>query len=108
MTEIDMRIETLVKSDDGNTYRIPTIDHEGGLWLAPALLGTQYPKMLKPNRIIRIDRLPHMDLSRHPDDKSLRLLALNDPIPKAVLDGLPLQQGQRYDVVEAPELFVRR
>jgi hypothetical protein len=103
-----MPIKTFVKSDDEKGYWVPTIEHENGLWLVPEWIETPYPKMPKPTRIIRMDTLGHMDLGHHSGDKSLRLLALNDPIPKAVLDGLPLQQGQRYDVVEAPQLFVRR
>jgi hypothetical protein len=103
-----MPIETFVKSDDGNTYRVPTIEHEGGLWLVPEWIGTPYPKMPAPKRIIRMDSLAHMDMGLHPHNRSLHLYSLNDQIPKAVLDGLPSPQAHLFDVVEAPNLFVRR
>jgi hypothetical protein len=55
-----------------------------------------------------MDRLAHKRLGHHPDDKSLELYALDDPIPKAVLDGTnPSQQGQQLVVVEAPDLMIR-
>jgi hypothetical protein len=103
-----MLIRTYVKSDDGNTYLIDTIEHDGGLWLVPKWLDTPYPKMRRPARMIRMDSLAH---TNHGDIlyNGSRILQLNDPIPKAVLDGAsPSQSDPLLDVVEAPELMIRR
>ena len=48
--------KTYVTSDDGYTYLIDTIEHEGYLWLVPAWLDAPYQQMRKPARIIRLDK----------------------------------------------------
>jgi hypothetical protein len=103
-----MVIQTIVKSDDGQTYQIDTIEHEGGLWLVPMWLATPYPHMRKPVRIILTDKLAHKDLGRVPGT-DLHLFSLDDLIPKAVLDGIVQSQStEPFDVVEGPELMIRR
>jgi|ERR1039458_3458979 hypothetical protein len=100
---------TYVKSDDGNTYLIDTIKYEGGLWLVPKWLETSSPTVQKAARIIRMDRLAHKNLGQNFLGTGHQIFALDDPIPKAVLDGAsPSQSEPPLDVVEAPELNIRR
>jgi hypothetical protein len=100
------RIVAWVKTEDG-TYSVDIIQYEGGLWLVPSWLDTPYPKMRKPARLIRLDALAHKDLGFLMPDH--RRLVLDDPIPKSVLFG-PYQslQEPRYEVVEEPDLMIRR
>jgi len=102
-----MILKTLVACDDGNTYTVDTIKHDGGLWLVPKWRGSPYPKMRRPVRIIRIDGLPRMDLGK-PLGTDYYLYKLDDPLPKAVLDGASASTPRRQlVVVEAPELDIR-
>jgi hypothetical protein len=84
------------------------IPFQGGIWFAPEWIDGPYPNTQKPVRLIRMDALPHKVLGDLLDDGHRRY-SLDGPIPKAVLAGATsLQSGQRYEVVENPELFVRR
>jgi len=103
-----MTIKTYVKSDDGNTYSIDTIEFEGGLWLVPRWFVTPYPQMYKPARMIRMDTLTH-NLVGEDLVPGVTVYAIDDPIPKSVLDGTsPSPPGQRFVVLMAPELMIRR
>jgi hypothetical protein len=107
-SELKMKTRTYVSSDDGNTYAIDTVEHEGGLWLVPAWLSTPYPHMQRPARLIRMDSLPHRHLGEDFLGSGLSMYALDGPIPKAVLFGSPKQSTPQFDVLEAPDLLIRR
>ena len=100
---------TYVTCDDGNTYLIDTIEHEGALWLVPKWSATTFPSMYRPERIIR---LPKERLQDHGPDflgSGIRARTLSGLVPKAVLDGESGSQSSwPPGVVEAPDLVVRR
>jgi hypothetical protein len=101
--------KTAVKSDDGKIYWIDTIEHEGGLWLVPKWLATTYPQMYKPARMIQMDTLAHNLVDYDFQRSGLKLYAIDDPIPKAVLDGaIQSSPGQRFVVLTELELLIRR
>jgi len=103
------RFKTYVASDDGQTYLCETIEHEGALWLVPEWLETPYPRMIRPARIIRLDKQHLRDLGPISEDRSVQFYKLDDPIPKAVLDGrVQSTPNKRFDVREAPDIVVRK
>ena len=96
-----------VRSDDGHTYNMTVIEHDGGLWIVPEWIATPYPNMHKPARLIRMDTLPHQSLGQIQKEFADQY-QLDGPIPKAVLDGETTgTAGQQLDVLEAPDLLVR-
>jgi hypothetical protein len=97
---------TYVSCDDGETYLVDTIEHEDALWLVPKWFATKYPSMRQPMRIVRLPKDGLLDLGE-PPGTPLRLRKLDGLMPKAVLDGAS-KEGWPLDVVEAPELWVRR
>ena len=104
-----MPIKTYVRSDDGNTYLIDTIEHEGGLWLVPQWLETTFPNMQQPARIIRMDTLPHNHVGDYLFDTNHKTYSLDGLIPKAVLDGATSSLSKPpLEIVEAPEIAIRR
>lgn len=68
--------ENSVLNVDGMLY-------ENKLWLVPKWLDYPLEKMSKPERMIRFDVLPFDQLQ----ENSLHDFLLQEPIPKAVLDG---------------------
>jgi hypothetical protein len=109
MDDREMAFKTYVKCDDGETYLIDTIRHEGLLWLVPKWTGTINPNMQKTVRLIPIDSLARTDLGHDFLGTGHHVLKLDDPIPISVLDGTcPSQVAEHYGVVEKPELWIRR
>lgn len=100
-------IRTYVTYDDGQQVLIDTIEHEGDLWLVPEWLPTTFPKMHKPARIIRLPKEGLRDLGPDFLGSGIHAHKLDDPIPKAVVDGTS-QSGWPLGVQEAPELMIRR
>src|SRR5260370_41892779 len=84
-------IKTYVTSDDGNTYLIDTIEHEGSLWLVPKWLPTPYPQMQKPARIIQMLKHKLQNLGVE-SQTHLHLYRLDGPVSKAALDGATAPQ----------------
>lgn len=75
-----------------------TIQYEGKMWLVPEWLDIE---KTKPARIILLDVLPHQKTLFAVND-----FALNDPIPKAVLNGkIPSKIANKYIVVEKPHIY---
>jgi hypothetical protein len=105
MTQEIMR--TYVTYDTGEMKLIDTIEHEGSLWLVPYWLDTPYPKMRKPARMIRLPKEGLRDLGRRFLGSDIRAHKLDDPIPKAVVDGTS-QSAWPHGVLEAPDLMIRR
>ena len=68
--------ENSILNVDGMTY-------EKKLWLVPKWLHYPLEKMSKPERMIRFDNLPFDSI----DGNSLHDFLLQEPIPRAVLDG---------------------
>ena len=102
--------KTYVTSDDGYTYLIDTIEHEGYLWLVPAWLDAPYQQMRKPARLIRLDKHKLQNLGIEAQTHQ-HLYRLADQLPKAVLDGGEVHESKPDTplvVVEAPELMIRR
>ena len=105
----ELFLKTYVNCDDGQTYLIDTIRHDGALWLVPKWLATSAPGMQKPARLILMDGLAHRDLGRDFPGVGHHVLELYDPVPRAVLDGDSLSQSNaQLVVVEAPDLWIRR
>lgn len=102
------KIKTYINCDDGETYLIDTIEHEGALWLVPQWRDGPYPHMQRPERIIRMEKAALRDLGVLVD-KGPRIHRLADQVPKAVLSGpFPLPADSRFVAVEAPDLVIRR
>lgn len=89
---------TLVGSDDGNIYKIDTIEHEGALWLVPEWVAVIDPVGQEPARAIRLTGLDY-ERSPNPDADHF----LKTPIPKSILHerGQP-KEGDGFVVVDRP------
>ncbi|MGE0563898.1 MAG: hypothetical protein AB7O50_05225 [Pseudolabrys sp.] len=98
---------TYVICDDGNMYLIDTIEHEDGLWLVPKWNETPYPSMQKPARMIQLPKERVRDLGHDFLGSGIHARKLDDPMPKAVLDGTS-REDWPLDVQEAPDLLIRR
>jgi hypothetical protein len=80
---------------------VPTIEYQGGLWLAPLWIEDQETKQRWPARIIRMDTLPHAKLVP-PQPWDYQLL---DPIPRGVLDGtIAPSEARGFVVIDRPEI----
>lgn len=77
----DLKV-TLVGSDDGNIWKIDTIEHEGALWLVPRWVEVINPTGQEPARAIRLTGLD-FEASPTPDADYF----LKTPIPKDILHG---------------------
>jgi hypothetical protein len=75
----------------------------------PKWLATTYPQMYKPARMIQMDTLAHNLVDYDFQRSGLKLYAIDDPIPKAVLDGaIQSSPAQRFVVLTGLELLIRR
>ncbi len=87
----------------GKLFKMDTIEYEGKMWLVPEWIDMRTEGYSMPVRIVCLDTLRHQPSQT----KSLDFL-LNDPIPKAVLDGqIPPQSEADYLVLERPDIRVR-
>lgn len=68
---------------ENSILNVDGLRYEDNLWLVPKWLDYPLEKMSKPERMIRFDNLPHQELSGN----SAHDFLLQQPIPKAVLDG---------------------
>jgi hypothetical protein len=83
------------------------IQYQGKFWLVPEWLVSPDGQWRKPKRIISLENLEHQDL------RKLRLrpadLAINESIPKDVLDGkIAGHPHSKYVVVELPPFRIRK
>jgi hypothetical protein len=84
-------------------FEMDTIEHEGKKWLVPEWLEAPTLGWKKPARIICLDKLAYQ---KAPEGFGARFV-LNNPIPKAVLNGeIPIQLISLYLVIERPEIYV--
>lgn len=58
------------------------ISYEGKLWLVPQWIESKSEQISKPLRMVRFDNLPHIENPPSGHD-----YAVNQQVPKAVLDG---------------------
>lgn len=82
------------------------IEYEGKIWIVAEWLQTQDGQWRKPKRIICVTNLRHQDLR----DRKVRSadLAVNEPVPKGVLEGkIEGQTSSKYVVIERPAFRVR-
>jgi hypothetical protein len=104
-----MTIKTYVALDDGTTVLVETIEHEGDLWLVPKWIATSFPNMHKPARMIRMPKDRLQDLGHDFLASGIHAHKLDGQVSKVLLDvANPLQSDQPFDVLEAPELLIRR
>lgn len=68
---------------ENSVLNVDGMSYENKLWLVPKWLDYPLEKMSKPERMIRFDNLPFDQLEAN----SLHDFLLQEPIPKAVLDG---------------------
>jgi hypothetical protein len=92
--------KALVVTDDGSIFQSDVIEHEGSFWLVPEWLDVPGRGVTMPRRIVSMATVRYQ---RTPG--AHREFVVNDPIPKAVLDGrAPSQEASKYDVRELPEI----
>ncbi len=95
-------LKTLVGSDDSQLRTCDTIEHEGGLWLVPRWNVAPTEGWRKPARIIRMDTLPHQEMSEAWEQD----FSLQYPIPKAVLFcQTPPEEAHGFDVIDQPDIM---
>lgn len=82
-----------------------TIKFQGGFWLVPSWFEYPDKKLMRPERIIRLDKLPHQTLG---PNSPLGDFVLTAPIPESVLFGeISPEQARQYEVVFAPDIPVQ-
>jgi hypothetical protein len=95
--------KTMVGFDDGNVQTVDTIEHDAKLWLVPYWLDQRALRRTRPNRLIRLDLLPHRrSQSPHYD------FVLDTTMPTALFRAKPLQDVQEakgFEVLELPDLW---
>ena len=98
-------LKTLAPIEGTNRIdKIDTIEHEGKFWLVPQWLDIPAEGWTMPARIILLDTLRHQRL----EPGGLADFLLNDPLPKAVLEGHVLtEQAKQYVVVDKPPIRFR-
>jgi len=84
---------------DGIIHSCDTIEHGGRFWLVPDWLEFPAEKVMRPIRIVCFDMYPHQKMIGGQQCD----FVLNEPIPKAVLDGK--KEGE-YLIVENPDIAV--
>ena len=91
-------------ADGDEMWHCDVIEHEGSLWLVPEWLHHPTEGCMQPARIIRMTGQSYQE---NPAGSWLGDYLLNDPIPKAVLDGrIACGQGVAYAVVERPDIRI--
>ena len=101
--EVHMRIfKTLyfyLDAEPGHVFSCDTIELQGSMWLVPAWTVNFTTAMMRPERIICLDHLPHQKTSQnHPAH-----FVVNIPIPKCVFDGeIPPETSYKFEIVENP------
>lgn len=89
---------TVVGSDNGQVFRVDTIEHEGSLWLVPKWVEVLDPAGQEPARAIRLTGLPYQTAQIAGVD-----FYLQTPIPRGVLNGeTPPEQAIGFVVVDRP------
>lgn len=88
----------------GSIYKIDTIKHDGGVWLVPSWHEHVGKGYMTPERIVRLDTLPHQALGQ---GSKIGHYNLNDPIPYACLFGPLPSEGYDYpQVLSSPDIRI--
>jgi hypothetical protein len=84
---------------DGSIWQIDVIDYQGEPWLVPMWLQNKDEGWMKPARIIR------MRGHRYQEESEEFGYVLNEPLPKAVLEGRQ-PKGGSFEVIEQPDIRI--
>lgn len=91
-----------VQTDGGEGVTVDVILRGGHPFLVPMWLDSPDGRETKPARIIPLDGLRHQDQPQFQPR-----WVVNDPIPKAVLEGRASSaEAMRFRVIEAPEIVL--
>ena len=84
-------------------YEAFAIEHEGALWLVPAWRVSPNGKSMRPERMIRLDSVPHQRM----EDGGSPDIFVNVTIPMSVVTGqASLKEEGALEVVEDPDITV--
>ncbi len=94
--------KVMVGTDQGTILMVDAIEWQSKLWLVPMWLDNPALKVTSPNRIVRVDNLPHQKISREAFGHDY---LLNTPVPMALLDQkTPAQPISGFEYVELPDI----
>jgi hypothetical protein len=101
--------KALVIFEDGVMANCAAVKYQGTIWLVPKWLREPDGKSAKPERMIRLDQFRHQVFdppANGPDPLMLDTnFAVNDPLPRSLVDGALTQQLKtRYIVLEKPDI----
>ena len=84
-------------------YKVDAIEYEGAIWLVPHWIEFLDEGVMKPTRIVRLDRLVHQKASV----SGVEYL-VNEPLPKSLFETQkPGQLAAQFVVIEAPDITVQ-
>jgi hypothetical protein len=100
-----MQIKTAMvgNAEGGELWKCDVIEHEGDLWLVPTWLENKDEGWMTPARIVRLTGLQFQTTA---EGSWMGDYVLNEPIPKSLFEGRPPEQGEKYVVVERPDIRV--
>lgn len=88
--------------NDGSIYKVDAIEYEGAIWLVPHWIEFLHEGVMKPTRIVRLDRLVHQKVGVAGSE-----YIVNEPLPKSLFETRkPEQIPARYVVIESPDITV--
>jgi hypothetical protein len=93
-------------ADKPQLVRADTIRYDGKLWIVPKWLSFPAEKCSRPERIVRIDHLPHQETDRNEQDYPVDFI-LNVPIPTAAFRG-PVDEktAAEYEIHFSPDIKI--
>ena len=86
-------------SEPGHVFSCDTIELQGSMWLVPAWTVDFTTAIMRPERIICLDHLPHQRTSQSQPAHFI----VDIPIPKCVFEGkVPPETTHNFEIVENP------
>jgi hypothetical protein len=110
MTDIRL-YKVIITFEDGAVAHCAAIDYQGAIWLVPKWLPSPDERYTKSERMIRLDQFKHQRYdppAPGPPPFDGADFALNEPIPRALIDGeLSQKLKERYAVLDKPDVKFR-
>jgi hypothetical protein len=108
----DSRVfKVIIGFEDGTVGDCPAYEYQGAIWLVPKWLPFPNEGYTKPERMIRLDQFQYQQFDPPPPAPGPFAgadFAINDPLPKALLNGeLTPELKNKYVVLDRPNAKFR-